>query len=103
MSMGQSCEQMAQTWSITRADQDQLAFESHQKASKAYEEGFYNDLVTPFKKVDKDNNMRPGTTIEKLAKLRTVFDRSDKATMTAGNSTPLTDCLLYTSPSPRDS
>ncbi len=91
MSMGQSCEQMAQTWNITRADQDQLAYESHQKASKAYEEGFYNDLIAPFKKVEKDNNMRPSTSVEKLAKLRTVFDRSDKATMTAGNSTPLTD------------
>ncbi len=91
LSMGQSCEKMAQEWEIARADQDQLAFESHNKAAKAYEEGFYNDLISPFSKLNKDNNLRADTTVEKLSTLKPAFDRSPKATLTAGNSTPLTD------------
>ena len=91
LSMGQSCEQMAQKWGITRKEQDELAMTSHQTATKAYEEGFYNDIILPFKGLEKDNNVRPDTTIEKLSQLKPAFDRSDKGTLTAGNSTPLTD------------
>jgi acetyl-CoA C-acetyltransferase len=91
LSMGQSCELMAKTWSISRADQDQLAFESHKKAAAAYEAGFYKDLLVEFKGLKADNNVRKDTTPEKLAKLRPVFDTSSAGTLTAGNSTPLTD------------
>jgi len=91
LSMGQSCELMAKTWSISRADQDQLAFESHQKAAAAYAAGFYNDLLVEFRGLKADNNVRKDTTPEKLAKLKPVFDPSSAGTLTAGNSTPLTD------------
>ena len=91
LSMGQSTEITAKQWSITRADQDQLAFESHHKAAKAYAEGFYKDLVVPFKGATADNNIRADTSVEKLGKLKPVFDRGPGGTMTAGNSTPLTD------------
>jgi acetyl-CoA C-acetyltransferase len=91
-SMGESCEDMAKTWQISRADQDQLAFESHRKAAAAYERGFYADLVMPFRDLQKDNILRPDTTIEKLATLKPAFDkRSGKGTLTAGNSTNLSD------------
>lgn len=90
-SMGQSCEDMAQAWGIARADQDQLAFESHKKAAAAYEAGFYDDLVVPYAGVTRDNNMRPDSTLEKLATLKPVFDKSGAGTLTAANSTPLTD------------
>ncbi len=91
LSMGQSTEITAKQWSITRADQDQLAFESHQKAAKAYAEGFYTELVVPFQGATADNNIRADTSVEKLGKLKPVFDRGPGGTMTAGNSTPLTD------------
>lgn len=91
LSMGESCEVMAKQWNISRADQDQLAFESHQKAAAAYEEGFYDDLMTSFGKLEKDNILRPDIKLEKLGSLRAAFDKSDKGTLTAGNSTPLTD------------
>ena len=91
LSMGQHCERMAQEWEISREDQDQLAYESHQKAAAAYDSGFFDDLVTPWGGVSKDNNLRPDTSIEKLASLRTVFDKGPKATLSAGNSTSLTD------------
>lgn len=92
MSMGQSCEVMAKQWGITREAQDELACKSHQNAAKAYDEGFYNDLILPYNNVTKDNNLRPDTTAEALAKLKPAFDRkSGKGTLTAGNSTPLTD------------
>ncbi|HTP39058.1 MAG TPA: acetyl-CoA C-acetyltransferase [Steroidobacteraceae bacterium] len=91
LSMGQSCELMAKQWKISRRDQDQLALESHQKAAAAWKEGFYDDLVVPFMGLKTDNNVRPDTTLEKLAQLRTVFDRGPEGTLTAGNSTPLTD------------
>ncbi len=91
-SMGESCEDMAKTWQIARADQDQLAFDSHQKAAAAYARGFYSDLVMPFRDLDKDNILRADTTIEKLASLKPAFDkRSGKGTLTAGNSTNLSD------------
>ena len=91
-SMGEHCEIMAKEWEIARADQDQLAYESHSKAAAAYERGFYGDLVVPFRGVERDNILRPDTTAEKLAALKPAFDKvSGKGTLTAGNSTPLTD------------
>ncbi|MFZ4403498.1 MAG: acetyl-CoA C-acetyltransferase [Pseudobdellovibrionaceae bacterium] len=91
LSMGQHCEQMVKEWKIRREDQDQLAYESHQKADKAYRDGFYEDLVFPFAELKKDKLVRAETTLEKLAKLKPAFDFSGEGTLTAGNSTPLTD------------
>lgn len=91
LSMGQSTELTAKQWGITREAQDELAYESHRRAAAAYDEGFYADLIMPFEDVSEDNNLRRDTTREKLATLKPVFDRSPKGTMTAGNSTPLTD------------
>lgn len=91
-SMGESCEQMAKTWGIGRAEQDQLAFESHQKAAAAYARGFYNDLVAPFRGLERDNILRADTSLEKLATLKPAFDKtSGQGTLTAGNSTNLSD------------
>src|SRR5690606_35832231 len=79
-------------WGITRREQDELALASHMKAAAAYERGFFSDLVVPFRGVQRDNNLRPDTSLEKLAALKPAFDRtSGKGTLTAGNSTPLTD------------
>jgi acetyl-CoA C-acetyltransferase len=89
LSMGQSTELMAKRWQISRADQDQLAYESHMKAAAAWRDGFYDDLVVEYSGLKVDNNMRPDTSLEKLAKLRPSFDQN--GTITAGNSTPLTD------------
>ena len=89
LSMGQSTEGMAKQWQISRQDQDQLAYESHMKAAAAWREGFYDDIVVEYLGLKVDNNMRPDTTLEKLAKLRPSFDPN--GTITAGNSTPLTD------------
>lgn len=91
MSMGQHTEKMVKEWGVTRAEQDQLALESHHKAAKAYAEGFYNDLVFTFKGVTRDPMVRADTTMEKLATLKPAFDKSEKGTMTAGNSTAFTD------------
>ncbi|MDE1165744.1 MAG: acetyl-CoA C-acetyltransferase [Pseudomonas sp.] len=91
LSMGQHCELMAQTWSIARQDQDQLALQSHLNLAAAYAEGWQDDLVTPFLGLTRDNNLRPDLTLEKLAMLKPAFERSAKGTLTAGNSTPLTD------------
>ena len=76
---------------MQREHQDQLALASHMKAAAAYDEGFYDDLVIPFEDVEEDNNIRRDTTFEKLSSLKPSFDRSEEGTMTAGNSTPLTD------------
>lgn len=98
-SMGQHCEMMAKEWKITREEQDQLAFESHQKAAQAYEKGFYENLVSPYEGVEKDAIVRPDTTIEKLSTLRPAFDKKE-GTLSAGNSTPLTDgasCVMLAS------
>jgi acetyl-CoA C-acetyltransferase len=87
-------------WGIAREDQDALAASSHQKMAKAYEEGFFDDLITPFLGLSRDNNLRADSTAEKLAKLKPVFGKGEAATMTAGNSTPLTDgasCVLLAS------
>ena len=91
LSMGQHTEKMVKEWQITQAEQDALALESHKKAAAAYEEGFYDDLVIPFKGVKRDGIVRKDTTLEKLAKLKPAFDKSGSGTLTAGNSTALTD------------
>jgi acetyl-CoA C-acetyltransferase len=91
LSMGESTELTAKKWQIPREHQDKLALASHVRAAAAYDEGFYEDLVVPFMNVEEDNNIRRDTTLEKLAALKPVFDRSGEGTMTAGNSTPLTD------------
>jgi acetyl-CoA C-acetyltransferase len=89
LSMGQSTEVMAKKWQISRAEQDQLAYESHAKAAAAWRDGFYDDLVVEYLGLKADNNMRSDTSVERLAKLRPSFDAN--GTLTAGNSTPLTD------------
>ena len=91
LSMGQHTEKMVKEWKVRREEQDQLSFESHMKAAKAYKEGFYNDLITPFKGTSRDTIVREDTTMEKLSKLKPVFDKSTAGTLTAGNSTALTD------------
>ena len=91
LSMGESMEITAKEWHLPREDQDRLALASHQNAARAYAEGFYDDLVVEFMGVKRDNNIRTDTTLEQLAKLKPVFDRSPAGTLTAGNSTPLTD------------
>lgn len=91
LGMGEHCELMAQEWNISRADQDQLAFESHMKAAAAYAEGWMDDLLVPCAGVFRDNNLRPDMALDKIATLKTAFDKTDKGTLTAANSTPLTD------------
>ena len=91
LSMGEHCEKMVKEWHISRTAQDELALKSHQLAQKAYEEGFYNDLVAPFLGLDRDTTIRHDTTLDKLSKLKPAFDKSDQGTLTAGNSSPLTD------------
>jgi acetyl-CoA C-acetyltransferase len=91
LSMGESMEITAKEWQLGREEQDQLALTSHQNAARAYREGFYDDLVSPFQGVNRDNNIREDTSLDQLAKLKPVFDRSGAGTLTAGNSTPLTD------------
>jgi acetyl-CoA C-acetyltransferase len=91
LSMGQHCERMAREWGISRPDQDRLAMESHVKAGAAYDSGFFDPLVTPWSGVTRDNNIRADSDMEKLGSLRTVFGKGADATLTAGNSTPLTD------------
>ena len=91
LSMGQHCELMAQDFGIGRAEQDQLAYESHKKATEAYASGYMDDLVVPYAGVFRDNNIREDVSLDKLATLRTAFDKTAKGTLTAANSTPLTD------------
>jgi acetyl-CoA C-acetyltransferase len=91
LSMGEHTELMVKAWGVSRAEQDELALESHQKAAAAYEAGFYQDLVREYLGLARDNNIRSDTTLEKLAKLKPVFDASGAGTLTAGNSTPMTD------------
>jgi len=91
LSMGESMEITAQEWDIPREHQDQLALASHVKAAAAYDAGWFDDLVTPFMDCEEDNNIRRDTTFEKLSALKPVFTKGEEATMTAGNSTPLTD------------
>ena len=91
LSMGQHAELMAQEWHISRADQDQFAYESHKKAAEAYRSGYMDDLVVPFGGVFRDNNLREDISLDRMATLKTAFDKSERGTLTAANSTPLTD------------
>ena len=91
LSMGEHAALTALEWRITREAQDELAARSHHNLARSYEEGFHDDLVTPFRGVERDNNMRPDSSVEKLATLKPVFGKGAAATMTAGNSTPLSD------------
>jgi acetyl-CoA C-acetyltransferase len=90
LSMGEHCALMAQEWGITRAEQDEVAVRSHRNLAAAYESGWMEDLVVPFLGLERDQNLRPDSTMEKLGTLRPVFGGAD-GTMTAGNSTPLSD------------
>ena len=91
LSMGQHCEEMAKEWSIGRREQDELALASHRNAAAAWQGGFFDDLVVPFNDLTRDNNVRGDTSLEKLASLKSAFDPSPAGTLTAGNSSPLTD------------
>ncbi|MCG7411027.1 acetyl-CoA C-acetyltransferase [Moraxella nonliquefaciens] len=98
LSMGEHQAITALEWNISRADQDELAFNSHQNLARAYDAGFFDDLMTPYKGLSRDNNLRADTTLDKLSTLKPAFgERNANPTMTAGNSTPLTDgasCVL---------
>ena len=91
LSMGQHCELMAQQWKVPRAEQDQLAFDSHRKAAAAYKSGYMDDLLVPCAGVFRDNNLREDMSLEKIATLKPAFDRTERGSLTAANSTPLTD------------
>src|SRR6185436_11328878 len=100
LSMGQHCEEMAKEWRVSRREQDEVALASHKNAAAAWLAGFFDDLVVPFGDLKWDNNVRGDTSLEKLASLRNAFDRSAAGTLTAGNSSPLTDgaaCVLLAS------
>ena len=90
-SMGEHCELMVKEWNISRQEQDELALASHRNAAQAYKDGFDDDLVFPFQGNKTDGILRADTTLEKLSKLKPVFDKSEKGTLTAGNSSSLTD------------
>jgi acetyl-CoA C-acetyltransferase len=91
LSMGESAALTALEWNVTREEQDELAVRSHHNLASAYERGFFDDLLTPFQGVERDQNLRSDSSVEKLAQLQPVFGKGSAATMTAGNSTPLTD------------
>ncbi|MEV0945297.1 acetyl-CoA C-acetyltransferase [Rhodococcus sp. NPDC049939] len=92
LSMGEHAAITAKEFGIRREDQDELAAASHKNMAAAYDRGFFDDLVTPFLGLTRDDNLRPGSTVEKLSTLKPVFGvKAGDATMTAGNSTPLTD------------
>src|ERR1700712_5789101 len=91
LSMGEHAALTALEWQIGREEQDELAALSHQHLAAAYDAGFEADLTSPFRGLDRDNNLRADSTAEKLAKLKPVFGKGESATMTAANSTPLTD------------
>jgi len=97
MSMGEHTEVMAKEWNVGRAEQDQLAYESHVKGAAAWKSGFFDDLVVPFNGLKIDNNLRADANLQTMAKLRTAYDKGPQGTLTAANSTPLTDgaaCVL---------
>lgn len=99
LSMGGHTEITARYYGIAREEQDAFALASHQKMAKAYGEGFFQDMITPYAGLSRDNNLRTDTSMEKLAKLKPAFDK-EKGTLTAGNSSPLTDgasCILLAS------
>ncbi len=91
LTMGEQMALTTKEWGITREAQDEVTVLSHHRLAAAYDAGFFDDLVTPYLGVTRDNNLRPDTSLEKLAALRPVFGAGEDATMTAGNSTPLTD------------
>lgn len=92
LSMGEHMQITANEWGVSREAQDKLACDSHLNMARAYEEGFFDDLITPFKGLERDNNLRADSNVEKLAKLRPAFAKGGQdGTLTAGNSTPLTD------------
>ena len=91
LSMGESAALTALEWQIGREEQDELAVASHKNLAAAYDRGFLDDLVTPFQGLERDQNLRADSSVEKLAKLKPVFGKGEAATMTAANSTPLTD------------
>jgi acetyl-CoA C-acetyltransferase len=91
LSMGEHQAVSTKRWGISRAEQDEYAVETHRRLAAAYDRGFFDDLMTPFLGLERDQNLRPDSTVEKLAKLRPVFGEGSDATMTAANSTPLTD------------
>lgn len=101
LSMGEHQAITALEWGITRQAQDELTYRSHQNLARAYDEGFFDDLITPYKGLTRDHNLRPDTSLEKLASLKPVFGKKNaNPTMTAGNSTPLSDgasCVLLAS------
>jgi acetyl-CoA C-acetyltransferase len=90
LSMGEHQARTAAEWGVSREAQDELAMRSHQNLAAAYERGFQDDLVTPYLGLERDQNLRPDSSLEKLAKLKPVFG-GPEGTMTAGNSTPLSD------------
>jgi acetyl-CoA C-acetyltransferase len=90
LSMGEHCAIMASEWEIDRGEQDELTVASHQKLAAAYDRGFFTDLITPYLGLERDGNLRPDSSLEKLAKLKPVFGGAE-GTMTAANSTPLSD------------
>jgi acetyl-CoA C-acetyltransferase len=99
LSMGGHTEITAKHYKISREDQDNFALKSHLNMAKAYDDGFFDDMITPFNGLDRDNNLRKDSTLEKLARLKPAFDKIN-GTLTAGNSTPLTDgasCILLAS------
>jgi acetyl-CoA C-acetyltransferase len=89
--MGQGTELMARRWGIRREAQDEFALESHRRAAAAYDAGFFDDLVFEFSGLRRDDNLRRDTSLEKLARLKPAFPMDGSATLTAGNSTPMTD------------
>ncbi|HEX6517075.1 MAG TPA: acetyl-CoA C-acetyltransferase [Nocardioidaceae bacterium] len=91
LSMGESAALTALEWDIGREEQDELAVASHHNLAAAYERGFFDDLVTTYLGLERDQNLRPDSSLEKLAKLKPVFGKGESATMTAANSTPLSD------------
>jgi acetyl-CoA C-acetyltransferase len=91
LSMGESAALTAVEWEVGRREQDELAVASHRHLAAAYHRGFFDDLVSPYLALERDQNLRPDTSLDKLARLQPVFGRGEAATMTAGNSTPLSD------------
>ena len=91
LSMGEHMAQTAERWGIPRDAQDEVALRSHENLAAAYARGFFDDLMTSYLGLTRDENLRADTSLEKLARLRPVFGKGEGATMTAGNSTPLSD------------
>src|SRR4051812_8194421 len=91
LSMGEHAALTALEWNIGREEQDELAVASHHGLAASYDRGFQDDLVTPFRGLERDQNLRADSSLEKLSTLKPVFGKGETATMTAGNSTPLTD------------